>query len=63
MKNNLKPDEEKALGVVTGRRMSSSEIARETGFGKSKTIEIMYKLVSEGHAYVTGIGRGRRYSA
>lgn len=63
LKNNLKPDEEKALGVVTGRRMSSSEIARETGFGKSKTIEIMYKLVSEGHAYVTGIGRGRRYSA
>lgn len=40
---------------------SSSEIARQAGFGKSKTLGILSDLVQRGYASKSGNGRGTKY--
>ncbi len=61
-KNDLKPDENKVYMTLKGRTASSSQIAESTGFGKSKTISILDRLVKGGYIRVTGSGRGTRYA-
>ena len=43
--------------------MPSSMIAEATGFGKSKTVGILNKLVKAGYVQVSGTGRGTKYTA
>ena len=60
-KNNLLPDEQKVYALLKNREMASSAIMEATGFGKSKTVTILNKLVKEGYITVTGTGRGTKY--
>lgn len=61
--NHLSPGENKIFQIVKGRVMSSSEIAAESGFGKSKTVAILKNMVSSGYIRSEGNGRGRKYTA
>jgi len=47
--------------VLDHTESSSSMVAEATGFGKSKTIEILKSLAEEGYVTVSGNGRGTRY--
>ena len=47
--------------VLDHTESSSSMVADATGFGKSKTIEILKSLAEEGYVTVSGNGRGTRY--
>ena len=60
--NSLTDDENKVLELVKGRVMSSSAIVEATGFGKSKVVIILNKLVSEGYIHSIGNGRGKKYT-
>lgn len=60
--NTLSEDENKVFAAVKGRIISSSAVADLTGFGKSKTVTILKKLVAEGHIRTTGNGRGLKYT-
>ena len=61
--NGLTADENKIYKAVKKRSVPSSVIIEETGFGKSKVISVLRKLVAEGYVTSTGNGRGTRYSA
>lgn len=58
----LSRDEDSIYRILKGRLLSSSEICRKTGFGKTKTVSILNRLVREGYVYVHGKGRGTMYS-
>ena len=60
---NLPEDEMKVLACIRGKRVSSSEIAEAVGFGKSKVVSILKKLVASGHIRQIGSGRGTQYTA
>ena len=62
-KSDLSPDEYKVFSLLKKREMPSSSIAEETGYGKSKTVTILNRLVKNGYITVTGTGRGTRYRA
>ena len=57
----LNNDEKSVYEFVKGKRVSSSDIAKATGFGKSKTITILKKLVASGYVQSAGTGRGLKY--
>lgn len=63
MNQNLSADEDKVFSLLKGRMLSSSAISEGTGFGKSKTVTILNKLVKDGYIRVYGNGRGTKYSA
>lgn len=63
MNQNLSVDEDKVFSLLRGRMLSSSAISEGTGFGKSKTVTILNKLVKDGYIRVYGNGRGTKYSA
>ncbi len=58
---NLTDDEETVYSKVLGRKVSSSKIAEESGFGKTKTVSILNKLVQKGYLQTEGTGRGTKY--
>lgn len=58
---NLLKDELAVYSVLKKREMPSSAIVEATGFGKSKTVDILNKLVKEGYIKVSGTGRGTKY--
>ena len=60
-KNNLAGDERRVYAALKGRPLSSSEIAAATGFGKTKVVAILNKLVAAGYITTSGNGRGLRY--
>ncbi len=60
--NGLTEDEERVFSLLKGRTAPSSAIAEATGFGKSKTVAILKKLVAEGFISVAGKGRGIKYT-
>jgi len=60
-KNNLVGDERRVYSALKGRLLSSSEIAEATGFGKTKVVAILNKLVAAGYITTSGNGRGLRY--
>lgn len=63
MDNSLTSDEDKVYSILKGRLLPSSAIAERTGFGKSKAVAILNKLVKEGYIQSHGTGRGTKYSA
>ena len=60
-KSDLLPDEQKVYLLLKNREMPSSAIVEATGFGKSKTVTILNKLVKDGYIIVSGTGRGTKY--
>ncbi|MGN1066157.1 MAG: ATP-binding protein [Thermoguttaceae bacterium] len=63
LKNGLSQDENKVFGLLKGKLASSSTIAAAAGFGKSKTVSILKRLVREGYVQTVGTGRGTKYTA
>ena len=63
LRNDLSADENKIYILLKGKEMPSSMIAEATGFGKSKTVGILNKLVKAGYVQVSGTGRGTKYTA
>ena len=61
--NGLDADANKVYMAVRGKTVSSSDIVEATGFGKTKVIDILKKLVAQGFIQTTGNGRGTRYAA
>ncbi len=62
-KSDLLPDEQKVFKLLKNREMPSSAIVKATGFGKSKAVAILNKLVEKGYITVSGTGRGTKYKA
>lgn len=60
---SLTPDENKIYVLLKSRLLPSSQIAKETGFGKSKTVSMLNKMVNDGYIRVQGSGRGTKYTA
>ena len=60
--NGMTPDEQKVYQLVKGKALSSSSVAEATGFGRSKAISILQRLVQRGYARVSGVGRGTVYT-
>lgn len=58
---DLLKDELAVYSVLKKREMPSSAIVEATGFGKSKTVDILNKLVKDGYVKVSGTGRGTKY--
>lgn len=59
----LSKDENIIYQLLKNRSLSSSSIVEETGFGKTKTVAILNKLINEGYVIAIGNGRGKKYSA
>ncbi|HHT77754.1 MAG: AAA family ATPase [Mollicutes bacterium] len=61
-KSSLSRDERLICEVLSGRKkLSSSEIATVTGFGKTKVVSILKSLVEQGLVKSVGTGRGTKY--
>lgn len=61
--NLLSDDENKILSIIRGRMVASSAIVEATGFGKTKVVYTLNKLVAEGYVRTEGTGRGLKYTA
>lgn len=61
--NGLDADANKVYMAIKGKTVSSSDVVEATGFGKTKVIDILKKLVAQGFILTTGNGRGTRYTA
>ena len=59
---NLTEDEEKVYALLRGKAVASSAIIQATGFGKSKVLGIVKKLISDGYVKSIGSGRGMKYT-
>ncbi|MDD2427567.1 MAG: ATP-binding protein [Eubacteriales bacterium] len=63
LKSLLNSDEKLILEALAGyKKMSSSEIASFTGFGKTKVVSLLNALVQQGLIKAEGSGRGRKYT-
>ena len=62
-KNGLTKDQKVIYEILESREASSSMLAEATGFGKSKTVDILNTLTEEGYISKTGNGRGTKYTA
>ena len=62
-KSDLSPDEQKVYQLLKNREMPSSAVVEATGFGKSKAVTILNRLVQNGYITVVGTGRGTKYKA
>ena len=62
-KSDLSPDEQKVYQLLKNREMPSSAVVEATGFGKSKAVAILNRLVQNGYIMVVGTGRGTKYKA
>ena len=62
-KSDLSPDEQKVYQLLKNREMPSSAVVEATGFGKSKAVAILNRLVQNGYIIVVGTGRGTKYKA
>ena len=60
--NNLTADEDKVYRLLTGKKLSSSQIVKETGFGKSKVVYMLNRLIDNGYVRIIGNGRGTKYT-
>ena len=62
-KYNVTNDEEKVIKALeSGMQLSSTEIAKITGFTKSKTLRLVEVLKEKDYVRVLGKGRGTKYS-
>ena len=62
-KASLTEDEKMVLALVKNRAMPSSAVAEASGFGRSKALAILKRLVSKGCIRTLGTGRGLKYTA
>ena len=60
---DLPNDDALVYNIVKGCTMSISEIAKLAGFGKSKTHDILKRLVGSGFVEIIGTGRGTKYKS
>lgn len=61
-KYNVTADEEKVVRTLeNGAMLSSSEIAKVSGFNKAKTLRVLDSLKEKGYVKVNGNGRGTKY--
>lgn len=56
-------DEEVVYRIIENKELSSSQVSNLADFGKTKTLEILNKLVDQGYAEKTGKARATRYKA
>ena len=62
-KYNVTEDEDKVIKALeNGKQLSSSEIAKASGFTKSKTLRLLEALKEKDYVKITGNGRGTKYS-
>lgn len=62
LKTLLSSDEKLVFQTLSGnKKMSSSEVAELTGFGKTKVVSLLKSLIEQGYIKVVGSGRGTRY--
>ena len=61
--NGLTKDQNVVYEVLKAREEPSSVVSAVTGFGKSKTIDILKALAELGYVSVSGNGRGTKYTA
>lgn len=62
-KNGLTDSENTVYQALKGKVLSMSQIAAETGFGRSKALALTKQLVSKGVVTISGRGRGTKYQA
>lgn len=62
-KYNVTGDEDKVIKALeNGKQLSSSEIAKVSGFTKTKTLRLLDSLKEKGYVKMKGNGRGTKYS-
>lgn len=62
-KYNVTDDEDRVVRALeNGAQLASSEIAKKSGFTKTKTLRLIEALKEKGYVKVTGNGRGTKYS-
>lgn len=60
--DNLTDDQMKVYELMSeGRTVGSSEVSEKTGFGRTKSLEILKFLVKNGYSETIGNGRGTKY--
>lgn len=60
--STLSTDERIIVDLLRNTAMSTSSVATATGFGKTKSLEILNKLVDNGYLQKIGNGRGTKYT-
>lgn len=59
----LSNDEKLIFNSFLGnRKLTSTEVAKHTGFGKTKTVKLLKSLVDQGYIKIEGQGRGTKYT-
>lgn len=58
---DLTGDEQKVYSVLKDKELSTSEIVQMTGFGRTKTLNVIKKLIDDGYATKIGNGRSTKY--
>lgn len=62
LKSSLGKDERLICETLSGyKKLSSSEIATATGFGKTKVVNLLKSLIEQGLVKSVGTGRGTKY--
>lgn len=61
--DKLTVDERKIYNVLQFKALSSGKLVEHTGFGKTKVLQIVNKLVKLGFLRKQGVGRGTTYTA
>ena len=61
--NGLTKDQNTVYEILKKRDVPSSVVCEETGFGKSKVVDILKTLNELGYVSVSGNGRGTKYTA
>ena len=62
-KYNVTDDEDRVVRALeNGAQLASSEIAKKSGFTKTKTLRLIEALKEKGYVKVTGNGCGTKYS-
>ena len=61
--DKLTVDERKIYNVLQFKALSSGKLVEHTGFGKTKVLQIVNKLVKSGFLRKQGVGRGTTYTA
>lgn len=60
---NVSKDQSEVYKTIENAALSSSEISKITGFGKTKTVELLHYLLENGYIEKRGKARGTKYKA
>lgn len=61
--NALTADENRIYLLIKRKALPSSSLVEETGFGKTKVVSILRRLMDKGYVQSVGNGRGMKYTA